>query len=124
MRTVLICAGEAVVEQLAASAVWREGLERQVASSADQAMVMASAAKPVLVVVDRDLPRAEYLVEKLRAGPGTQRASIVIVAAGDHQSTELGLLTAGANTVLRLPPTAEWDERIQRDRKSTRLNSS
>jgi CheY-like chemotaxis protein len=126
MPTVLICGREQLVKELAASPVWRDGLDRVIAEDVSQASSMAVAAKPNLIVVDRDLPRAEYLIQKLRADAGTQRTSIVIVASGGMQHEELGLLSAGANALLRLPPSPEWDTCIERlmsvpTRKQTRV---
>ena len=126
MRNILICARRVVSDQLVGSALWREGIERHVVDSAEQGMTMAVAAKPSLIVVDRDLPRAETLMAKLRADANTKRASVLIVADGEMDPGEMGLLDAGANAVLRLPPTAEWDQRVERllsvpTRKETRV---
>lgn len=126
MPTVLICGREIFVQELAGSPVWRDDLERVIANDASQGATMAVAAKPVLVVVDRDMARAEYLIQKLRGEADTQKTSIVIVAAGAMQHDELGMLSAGANALLRLPPGPEWDSCIERllsvpTRKQTRV---
>jgi CheY-like chemotaxis protein len=128
MSGVLICASEAVLQQLNGSAVCREGLERQRATSAGEAIAAAASGRPKLVVIDRDLPAAEFLVRQLRGNAATRGCSIVIVADGDMSPDELGLLTAGANAVLRLPPGPEWDARIEPllhvpTRKETRLTT-
>ncbi len=126
MPTILICAGDAVVEELASSPVWREGLVREVTATADQAATLATTVRPVMVVLDSAMPRAEWLVQKLRSNAATQKISIVVVGRGELGSDELGLLTAGANSVLRLPPTTEWNAPIERllkvpIRKETRV---
>ena len=114
MPTVLICAEDSVVQELARSPVWRDGLDREVTATADQAATLATSVRPVLVVLDSAVPRAEWLVQKLRGNAATQKISIVVVGRGDMGSDELGLLTAGANSVLRLPPTPEWNGPIER----------
>jgi CheY-like chemotaxis protein len=126
MPTVLICGREAWLAELHDSPVWRDGLDRVLAADSTQATTMAVAAKPNLIVIERDVPRAEYLIQKLRGDPVTQKASIVIVASGPMQHDELGLLSAGANALLRLPPSPEWDTCIERllsvpTRKQTRV---
>jgi CheY-like chemotaxis protein len=115
MPSVLICAGAGPVsDDLHASAVWRGDVERHTAPSYKAALSLAVAAKPNLVVIDRDMPRAEKLLEDLRGNPQTQGCSIVIVAAGDSQASELGLLETGANAILRHPPGPDWEERLGR----------
>jgi DNA-binding response OmpR family regulator len=126
MPDVVICAGDSVVRDLEASPVYRQGLTRHVVGTADAGLATAMKVKPQLVVIDRDLARSETLVTQLRSRAETRGCSIVIVAQGDMITEELGLLTAGANAVLRLPPDAEWDKRIERllhvpTRKETRV---
>jgi len=75
---------------------------------------MAVAARPSVVVVDRDLPWAGRLVTALREEPSTRGLSIVVVARGDFDPSEVELLESGANAILRLPVDAEGDQRLQR----------
>jgi CheY-like chemotaxis protein len=126
MPGVLICASEPVARELEGSAVCRNGLQKHVAGTAEAGMTTALQVKPQLVVVDRDLGRAELLISNLRNRAETRSLSIVVVARGDMITEELGLISAGANAVLRLPPDPEWDERIERlmkvpTRKETRV---
>jgi CheY-like chemotaxis protein len=76
--------------------------------------MMAVAARPDIVVVDRELPRSEKLVAALREDPSTRGLSIVVAARGDFDPAEVELLEAGANAILRLPAGPEWDERLPR----------
>jgi CheY-like chemotaxis protein len=115
MPSVLICATSGpVADDLHGSPVWREGVERHRADSVQSALTLAVAAKPKLVVIDRDLPRSERLVQELRSHAQTSGCSIVIVATGDSQPMEMALLEAGANAVLRHPPSPEWEARLGR----------
>lgn len=113
MSGILICASESVEHALRASPVWRNDLERAVARSATDALAQAGVLKPRLIVVDRDLQLSEFLVRQLRTREASRGASILIVAVGEMSTDELGLLDAGANAVLRLPPGPEWDARVE-----------
>lgn len=113
MPGILICASESVEHELHASPVWRNDIERAVARNPTEALALASTLRPQLIVVDRDLQLSEFLVRQLRAREATRNASILIVAAGEMSIDELGLLDAGANSVLRLPPGPEWDARVE-----------
>lgn len=110
----LICSGEDLGDELSRTLLFRGDFERHTAARVDEALVMALAAQPTIVVVDRTLPRAEQLVTGLRQEPATRKLSIVIVARGDFEPAEVDLLEAGANAILRLPPGAEWDARLVR----------
>jgi hypothetical protein len=123
---VVICASPAVLRDLEASPVWRDGLSRHVVGTAEAAIATAVKVRPHLVVIERDLPRAEALVTKLRSRDETRGCAIAIVAPGEISTEDLSLLSAGANAALRLPPGPEWDARIEEllnvpTRKETRV---
>jgi CheY-like chemotaxis protein len=113
MPQALICSEVDLASDLEKTVLGRGGVERLNASSADQARLMAVAARPELVLIDRDLPRAAALVAALRQEPATRRASIAVLARGDFLPAEVELLESGANAVLRLPPQSDWDERVR-----------
>lgn len=112
MATILICAPDPLADDLHGTLIWRGGNDRHLAASFAEALVTAVAVRPDLVVVDRDLPRAERLIEDLRRDPSTRRVSIVVAGRGEVETRELELLQAGANAVMRLPAGPEWDERL------------
>ena len=66
------------------------------------------------MLLDRDLQGAAALVKALRNDASTRGLSVVAMARGDFASSELVLLEAGVNAVLRLPPTGDWDDRLFR----------
>jgi CheY-like chemotaxis protein len=90
----------------------RLGVERYSAQGLEEAEMMAQAAPPELVLVDRDLPRAEELILRLRADDATRDLSLAVFARGEFEPSEVALLEAGANALLRLPVDAEWDQRL------------
>ncbi|SRR6266571_3582347 len=114
MATALICSQEDLQPELGHTVLWRTGIERHLARRLEDARMMAVAAKPDIIVVDRDLPNADKLIASLREDPSTRHLSIAIVARGDLDPAEVALLEAGANAILRLPPGPDWDDRLVR----------
>jgi hypothetical protein len=114
MRRALICSSSEAIEGLDRTMLWREDVERLGARHVEESRALALASRPALVLVDRDLPGAERLVSGLRSGPTTRRCSIAVMARGDFDASEVELLEAGANAVLRLPAGPDWDERLLR----------
>jgi DNA-binding response OmpR family regulator len=109
---VLACAPDTTVQEIADSPLWREEFQKQSVASAAQAISAALTLRPNLILIDRELPSAESLLRQLRAKEETRQSSIVVLSRGEQLFEELGLLDAGANAVLRLPPSAEWDDRV------------
>ena len=110
----LICSEGDLLEELAPTVLGRGGFEHHTANRLEDAHLMALAARPAIVMIDRDLPRADELVAALRGDRSTRSLSIAVVARGDFAEAELGLLEAGANAILRLPAGPEWDARLNR----------
>ena len=114
MPVALICSQAELQAELGHTLLWREGVERHVATRLEDARMMAVAARPDIVIVDRELPRADRLVAALRDDPTTRGLSIVVAARGDFDPAEIELLELGTNAILRLPAGPEWDERLPR----------
>jgi DNA-binding response OmpR family regulator len=129
MVSALICTHSDLEKDLGQTMLWRQDVDRHAASRLEEARMMALAARPSIVVVDRDLPWAGRLVSALREDGSTRRLSIVVVARGDFDPGEIELLEAGANAILRVPFDTEVDVRLQRlvdvpVRKSARFSVS
>jgi DNA-binding response OmpR family regulator len=108
----LLCTNSGLEQDLARTVLCRAGVERYTARHYEEARRLALAARPELVLVDRDLPKAIDLIAGLRADDNTRALSIGIVASGDFEPQEVALLEAGANAILRMPVTDEWDRRL------------
>jgi len=126
MPTVLIGSESSFDDELVQTVLSREDVVRHWVQSADEVLEAASLLKPDLILLDRDMPDADRGVAGLRRDRGTRRTSIVIIARGELDPVEVELLEAGANAILRLPVTPEWDERLERlmevpVRRETRL---
>jgi hypothetical protein len=109
--SVLICATDALSEELRGTLVWRDDMSRHVASRFQEALVAAVAERPDLIVVDSALAEADRLVSDLRLEAATATVSIAVFARPDEPS-DTRFLDAGANAVLRLPAGPEWDEKL------------
>jgi hypothetical protein len=114
MPVVLICASSSLEDELNKTLLWRADMERHEAVRYEQALSMAVAARPDVVVVDRVFPRALDLVGAVRRDPSTRGCSMVVVADGDFEPAEVELLEAGANAILRFPSGDDWDTRLDR----------
>jgi CheY-like chemotaxis protein len=110
----LVCFTGDLQKELGHTLLWRQGTERHVAKRLEEARMMLVAAQPDIVLVDRDLPWADRLIAAIREDPKTRRVSLVVVARGDFDPSEVALLEAGVNAILRLPAGAEWDARLER----------
>ena len=67
-----------------------------------------------LLCVHRQVPGVEILVRTLRRAPALKRISIVIFSEDDFDPSEVEVLEAGANAILRLPPGDDFNERVSR----------
>jgi CheY-like chemotaxis protein len=112
MPVALLCTHAVLEPELGHTLLWRGDIERVVAAKPEEARLMAVAAKPDLVIVDRDLPWCERFVTGLREDPATRGLSIAVLARGDLDPAEVALLEAGANAILRVPPGDDWDQRL------------
>src|SRR5687767_5542159 len=114
MSVALICSPLSMEEDLSTTTIWREGVERHTALTADEAIRRAGEMQVNIVLIDRDMTGADRVVAALRRDVRTRRTSIVIIARGELDPIEVELLEAGANAILRLPAGPEWEERLER----------
>jgi len=127
MIAALICSERVPEPQLGRTVLWRHNIERHFAHELEEGLAKAASTRPNIVMVDRDLPNAARLVQRIREDPRTRRLSVVVFAAGEFDSGDVDLLESGANAILRLPPGPEWDDRLFRlmnvpVRKETRFD--
>jgi CheY-like chemotaxis protein len=114
MPVVLICSASPLENELARTLLWRAGIQRHVATRLEDALRLATAAKPDLVVLDRRFPRIVDFIAAVRRHETARRCSIVVLARGDFDPSEVEILEAGANAILRFPPGPEWERRLDR----------
>src|SRR5688500_9736399 len=115
MTAVLICShAEDLKADLGDTLLWRQDVERQIVTKMEEARMLAVAAGPRIVVIDRDLPWPARILSALRADPSTRGLSLVVMARGDFEAVEVEQLECGANVILRLPAGPEWNQRLER----------
>ena len=93
--------------------LWRNDVDRRVVTALGAARA-AIRDHPSLAMVERDLPWAADFIRGVREDDATKATSIAVYAAGEFEPVEMDLLSSGANAVLRLPVTREWDKRLAR----------
>jgi DNA-binding response OmpR family regulator len=114
MPAVLIVLTDPRSDGLDRTLLWRSGIERRLVQTIDQARAGMASPRPALLVVDRDLAGLEGFIRELRANDHLRSLSIVVAARGDLRPSELQLLDAGVNAILRLPAGPAWDDRLAR----------
>jgi CheY-like chemotaxis protein len=114
MPLALILSLDSLERELGETVLWRRNMTRRLARTLDEAVRQAAAERPDIIVVDHEFPGAAEAVAQLRQGERTRTISIVALARGDFDSSEIELIAAGVNAILRLPPAADWDDRLVR----------
>ena len=114
MPRVLVCSAKSLAGELAGTFFVRADVEQREVSGFDEARAACSETDFSLVAVESRLPDAARLIRNLRHEPRSRHMSIVVLAGSDFDPGELELLEAGANGILRLPATADWDARLTR----------
>jgi DNA-binding response OmpR family regulator len=114
MPLALILSLDSLERELGETVLWRRNMERRLARTLDEAVRHAAAERPDIIVVDHEFPGAAEAVAQLRQAERTRTVSIVALARGDFDSSEIELIAAGVNAILRLPPAGDWDDRLVR----------
>jgi DNA-binding response OmpR family regulator len=112
MSVVLICSVSPLEAELSRTLLWRTNVQRHMASHLEQALSVATAERPDLVAIDRRFPRIVELVTALRRDATARQCSVVVLSRGDFEPSEVEVLEAGANGILRFPPGPEWEKRL------------
>jgi DNA-binding response OmpR family regulator len=112
--TVLICARDPLLDELYGTLLWNPQVERYLASSLASGLMVAVAARPHLIILDRDLPEAERLITYVRSTPQLFGTAVAVISRDYFPTAEAGLLGAGADAIFRLPATPEWNVRLAR----------
>ncbi len=100
--------------ELGDTVLFRSNVERVLVSGAEEITRLADEGRLDIVVVDSALPGAAGLVAALRQDPVTRSTAIVALGRWEFGFDHLGLLEAGANAILPLPPGHDWDDRLMR----------
>ena len=114
MPLALILSRDSLEQELGQTVLWRRNTERRLAQTLDEARRHVAAQRPDIIVVHPSFPDAAAAVAELRQDARTRSVSMVALARGDFDSSEIELIQAGVNAILRLPPDPDWDDRLAR----------
>jgi PilZ domain-containing protein len=114
LRVLVGCtdAGRAA-EDLGKTLLWRGDVKRHVVTALGAARA-AIRDRPSLALFERDVPWAAEFIREVREDDLTKATSIAVYAPDEMDPVEMDLLSCGANAVLRLPATRDWDKRLAR----------
>jgi DNA-binding response OmpR family regulator len=112
LTTVLVCARPDLESDLCRTLFWRDDLERYVADRAEDARTLALSTEPHVVVIDLSLNGSFGLIESLRNLSLPHTVSIVALSEELEEEAAEEVTTRGADTVLTLPSSPAWDERL------------
>ena len=102
---ILVADDEPDILRLVAIKLERAGYEVLTASTSDEALAVALAARPALVLLDIDMPRRNGIdvCRELRARPATAGATIVMLTAAADDGAQRRAGEAGADLFLTKP---------------------
>lgn len=112
MAVVLICSNRSLDRDLQGTVLFRSGVERELVRSAADVQTRLAAGGIALVCLHRQTVGIEALIKTLRKSPTLKRISIVVFSEDDFDPSEIEVLEAGANAILRLPPADDFDDRV------------
>ena len=113
IRAVVVSTSD-LAGELGGTVLFRRNVERLCAAGAEEVRKAADEGRLDVVVVDSAMPRAAVIVAALRQDPITRPTAIVALGRSEFGFDHLGLLEAGANAILPLPPGHDWDDRLMR----------
>lgn len=114
MAVVILCSHRSLDPDLSATILFRAGIERETVRSTTEVLTRLAAGEVALLGIHRDVPGIEGLIRTLRRSPSQKRVSIVVFSEDDFDPSEVEVLEAGANAILRLPPTDDFNDRVSR----------
>ncbi|MEO5762842.1 MAG: PilZ domain-containing protein [Vicinamibacteria bacterium] len=114
MAVVLICSTRSLDGILKDTVLFRSGIEREQVRTAAELQTRLGAGGVALACIHRDVAGIEALIRALRRSPALKRISFIILSDADFDPSEVELLEAGANAILRLPPGDDFNDRVGR----------
>ncbi len=126
MAVVLICTHRSLDRDLQDTVLFRSGIEREIVRTTSEVERRLAQGGVALLCIHRETQGIEVMVRNLRKSPILKKTSIVVFSEDDFDPSEIEVLEAGANAILRLPPADDFDERVGRliqvpSRKDVRL---
>ena len=114
MSVVLICSTRPLDRDLEGTVLFRSGITREMVRSAAEVQSRLAAGRVALLCIHRQVAGVETLIRALRKSPTLKSTSIVVFSEDDFDPSEVEVLEAGANAILRLPAGDDFDDRVGR----------
>ena len=114
MAVVLICSNRPLDRDLKDTVLFRSGIEREFVRSAADVQARVASGGVALVCLHRQMAGIEALIKALRRSPALKKISVIVLSEDDFDPSEVEVLEAGANAILRLPPADDFNERVGR----------
>jgi CheY-like chemotaxis protein len=114
MPVVLICTNRPLDRELQDTVLFRSGMDRETVRTANEAQARLNNGRFALLCLHRNVTGIENLVRNIRKSPTLKRTSIVVLSEDDFDPSEVELLEAGANAILRLPPGDDFNDRASK----------
>ncbi len=114
MAVVLICANRPLDRELQNTVLYRSGIQRELVKSVGEVQTRLTAGGVALLCLHREVAGVEALIRSIRRSPTLKRTSVAVFSEDDFDPSEVDVLDAGANAILRLPPGDDFDDRAGR----------
>jgi CheY-like chemotaxis protein len=114
MAVVLICSTRSLDRELQGTVLFRSDVEREQVRTAAEAQTRLASGRIALLCLHRKVTGIENLIRGLRKSPTLKQISIVVLSEDDFDPSEVEVLEAGANAILRLPPGDDFNDRVGR----------
>lgn len=114
MAVVLICSPRSLDRDLQETVLFRAGIEREQLRSIAELQSRLNTGNVSLICIHRDIPGGEAFIKAVRRSPTQKKISIIGLSESDFDPSEVEVLEAGANAILRLPPGDDFNERVGR----------
>ena len=114
MAVALICSNRSLSRDLQSTVLYRAGIERIETNSIQDAQTKLGGGGISLLVIHRNVSGVENLIRAVRKSSAQKKISIVVISEDDFDPSEVEVLEAGANAILRLPPGDDFNDRLSR----------
>jgi len=113
MAKALICSARPL-DELQSTLIARQDVARYHADDWQDALGAARHLPVDVLFVDTELPGARDLVREIRREPLTRHIAVAVLARRDGENAFADEILGRGVEILRLPPGADWDERLVR----------
>jgi hypothetical protein len=114
MSRALICSQRPLDDDLRRTLIWREDVNRYHADDWRDAFGAARHLPVDVLFVDAETPGALDLVREVRSEPLTRHIAVAVLARAGTEQVLADSIRDHKVEILRMPPGADWDDRLVR----------